>query len=389
MNSDARPLIVHVVFRFGVGGLENGVANLINRMSPARWRHAVLSLDVAETAMRGRIERNDVSYLELRKPPGHLWWSYPRLVRLLRELRPAIVHSRNLGALEVTVPAWLAGVPGRIHGEHGWDTHDMNGTSRRYRLVRRLYRPFVQRYVALSRQIEDYLHHGVGVPSSQISQIYNGVDTVRFHPCAQGREPLRGAPFQPDDWIFGTVGRLQRVKDHATLLRAFAMARRGAGAAPLRLAIIGGGPLYGELEALARQLRVHEHVWFAGERADISELLRGLDAFVLPSRAEGVSNTILEAMAAGLPVIATRVGGNAELVDDGVTGALVEAGDVPGFAAALLGCAGNAGRARMQGHGGRKRAEQRFSLEAMVRNYESLYEGVLASDGAVVRLRDA
>jgi len=387
MDDDARPLVVHVMFRFGVGGLENGVVNLINRMSPERWRHAVLTLDVAEPTMRARVQRSDVEYIELRKAPGHLWWSYPRLVRIFGRLRPAIVHSRNLGALETAVPAWLAGVPGRIHGEHGWDTHDLNGASRRYRLVRRLYRPFVQRHVALSRQIEDYLRNSVGVPGHRISQIYNGVDTVRFHPRAHGRPSLPAMPFASDDWIIGTVGRLQAVKDHATLLHAFARVRRSPQGARLRLALVGGGPLRDELEALARQLGVYDDVWFGGERADIADLLRCFDAFVLSSRAEGISNTVLEAMATGLPVIATRVGGNAELVEDGVTGTLVETGDASGLAAAVLATIGE--RARTQGRAGRQRAEQRFSLEAMVNNYESLYESMLARNGAVARLSDA
>ncbi|MCX7901461.1 MAG: glycosyltransferase, partial [Burkholderiaceae bacterium] len=160
--SDVRPLIVHVVYRFAVGGLENGVVNLINHLPHERWRHTVVALtDVCER-FRQRVQRDDVAYVSLHKPAGHGVRLYPRLFRLFRELRPAIVHTRNLAALEATVPAWAAGVPVRMHGEHGRDIDDLDGTSRKHRLLRRLYRPFVQQYVALSRDLERYLIEAIG-----------------------------------------------------------------------------------------------------------------------------------------------------------------------------------------------------------------------------------
>ena len=117
---------------------------------------------------------------------------WPALVRTFRELRPDIVHTRNLAPLEAVLPAWVAGVPVRVHGEHGWDVGDLDGSNRTHRLTRRLYRPFVTRYVALSRHIEDYLQSSIGVPADAIAQIYNGVDTARLlahrrHACADHR----------------------------------------------------------------------------------------------------------------------------------------------------------------------------------------------------------
>src|SRR6266480_8141561 len=194
MPSNATPpLVVHVVHRFGVGGLENGVVNLINRMPRQHWRHAVLALTEVSTEFARRVERSDVRYIELAKPPGHLVREYPRLYRLFRQLKPAIVHTRNLAALEASVPAWAAGVPVRVHGEHGWDVNDPAGRRRRYRYVRRLYRPFVTRYIALSRHLEEYLERQVGIASQTISQINNGVDTERFCPSAHDRPP-KGQP---------------------------------------------------------------------------------------------------------------------------------------------------------------------------------------------------
>ena len=130
-NGGEPPLVAHVIFGLAVGGLEVGLVNLINRMPPHQWRHAIIALTDVSDEFRARIERADVEVHALRKPPGHLWRHYPRLVRLFREISPAIVHTRNLAALEASVPAWLAGVPVRIHGEHGRDIGDLDGSNLR------------------------------------------------------------------------------------------------------------------------------------------------------------------------------------------------------------------------------------------------------------------
>src|SRR5690242_15924459 len=140
-RADGRPLVMHVVYRFDVGGLENGVVNLVNHMPASAYRHAVLALTEA-TDFSARIRRDDVPVMSLRKPPGHAFWQYPQLFRLMRAWRPAIVHTRNLAALEAVIPAWAAGVPVRIHGEHGRDVDDLHGSSRKHQWMRRFYRPF-------------------------------------------------------------------------------------------------------------------------------------------------------------------------------------------------------------------------------------------------------
>jgi sugar transferase (PEP-CTERM/EpsH1 system associated) len=375
------PLVLHVVHRFAVGGLENGLVNLLNRMPPHAARHAVLALTDVDAAFRRRVTRDDVAFIALGKAPGHLVGAYPRLVRVFRERRPAIVHTRNLAALEAVVPAWAAGVPARIHGEHGRDMHDLDGTRVRYRLVRRLYRPFVSQYVALSRDLERYLVDAVGVPAARVAQLYNGVDTARFAPAPEGRRPGAGTPFRdPSLWVVGTVGRLARVKDPVLLVRAFvrALALAPHQAARMRLVIAGDGALGPVAAAAVRDARCERCVWFAGERDDVPALLRGLDAFALPSRAEGVSNTLLEAMATALPVAATRVGANADLMEEGRCGHLVPREDVDALAQALLALAADPARGRALGRAGREIVERRFSLDAMVAAYERLYRRVLA-----------
>jgi sugar transferase (PEP-CTERM/EpsH1 system associated) len=373
--ADTRPLVVHVVFRFDTGGLENGIVNLINHMPPGAYRHAIVALtDI--TDFRFRIERSDVEFIALGKPPGHAIWLYPRLFRLFRALKPAIVHSRNLAALEVLVPAWAAGVPVRIHGEHGRDVGDVDGRHRGYQWLRRVYRPFVSHYLALSCDLASYLAGRVRVPPRRITQVYNGVDVERFRPAETPAAAIPGCPFQaPGHWIVGTVGRMQAVKDQPTLVRAFvqALALAPALASRLRLVMVGEGPLRAEAMRLLEAAGVADLAWLPGERADVPELMRGFACFALPSLAEGVSNTILEAMASGLPVIATNVGGNAELVADGRTGEIVPPADPAAMAAAIVRLAIQPDRAAAMGRAGRAEAQARFSLEAMVSAYQNVY----------------
>jgi sugar transferase (PEP-CTERM/EpsH1 system associated) len=377
-GGDRRPLVVHVMYRFDIGGLENGVVNLINRMPADAYRHAILALTEV-TDFRRRIVRDDVQFISFNKLPGHLYGQFPRLYRLFRELRPAIVHSRNLAALEVQLPAWAARVPVRIHGEHGRDVGDLDGTNRIYQWVRRVYNPFTTHFIALSRDLEGYLYDPVGIPERKVTQIYNGVDAERFYP-GDGLPAIPGCPFtRPAHWLVGTVGRMQTVKDQPLLARAFVRALELAPALRdrLRLLMVGDGPLRGEARGILEAAGVADLAWLPGERGDVPDILRGLNCFVLPSLAEGISNTILEAMASGLPVIATRVGGNPELVEEGRSGRLVPAGEVEAMAAALLDYAKNPEGAAAAGRAGRAAVEARFSLDAMVAAYRGLYDRLL------------
>jgi len=174
----------------------------------------------------------------------------------------------------------------------------------------------------------------------------------------------------------GTVGRLDPVKNHAALLRAVRMIldQRPDLDAALRLTIVGDGPQRGALEALAGELGLLRHVEFTGTRDDTASILRNLDLFVLPSVNEGISNTILEAMASGLPVLAARVGGNPELVVHGETGLLYEPDAADGLAAGLQRYLDEPGLRRAHGSAGRRRAQENFSLDAMVQRYLDIYD---------------
>jgi sugar transferase (PEP-CTERM/EpsH1 system associated) len=375
--ADAPPLVAHVMYRFDTGGLENGVVNLINHMPEGAYRHLVVALTEV-TGFARRIRRSDVELVSLRKPPGHGAKVYPALYRLLRARRPAIVHTRNLAALEMQPVAWAARVPARIHGEHGRDIDDLDGSSRRHQRLRRLYAPFVQRWVALSQDLQRYLTGPVGIEPRRVVQLYNGVDADKFHPAAAAHAlPIAGCPFQaPAHWLVGTVGRMAPVKDQLLLAQAFvrALERAPAFGERARLLLVGEGPLRAQAQAVLDAAGAAHLAWLPGERADVADVMRGLDVFVLPSKAEGISNTILEAMASGLPVLATAVGGNVELVTEGRTGRLLPAGDAEAMAQALLALWQAPAQARQLGASGRAEVEARYSLQAMVAAYQGLYD---------------
>lgn len=376
MQGDDRPLVLHVMYRFDTGGLENGIVNLINHMPAHAYRHAVLALTEV-TDFRQRIKRDDVEFISLHKPPGHGVWQFPKLFKAFRRLRPAIVHSRNLAALEVQIPALAARVPVRIHGEHGRDVGDLDGSNKTYQRVRRFYQPFVHHYMALSRDLSDYLVDKIHVPVGKITQAYNGVDTEHFSPAPAGPQAIAGCPFNPEThWVVGTVGRMQAVKDQVMLAHAFvqALAQAPELKTRMRLVMVGDGPLRAQAIGVLEAAGVADLAWLPGERSDVADIMRGLHAFVLPSLAEGISNTILEAMASGLPVIATAVGGNADLVIHGQTGYIVPSADPLSLAHQLLALAANADLIRSMGQAGRQRVQSHFSMQAMVATYQRVYD---------------
>jgi sugar transferase (PEP-CTERM/EpsH1 system associated) len=364
-----------------IGGLENGLVNLINAMPDDRYLHAIICL-TEYTSFRLRLLRSNVELIALNKGQGKDLGVYVRLWHLLRRLQPDIVHTRNFASLECQLPAWLAGVQHRIHSEHGWDIHDLHGQNRKYRLLRKLYRPLVDRYIPLSRQIENYLVNRVRVPASRTTQIYNGVDTKRFRPDNQVKDEILPAGFKESgNLIIGTVGRMHAVKDQATLVHAFLLLLRTVPYArdKLRLVVVGDGPLRKQLSDLTKKGGAEGQVWLAGERNDVPELLRTMSLFVLPSLAEGISNTILEAMATELPIVATRVGGTPELVEEGKTGILVPPANPESMALAIKRYIDSPDLLKAHSRAGRERVIKHFSLQSMVNAYLSVYDDILAN----------
>jgi sugar transferase (PEP-CTERM/EpsH1 system associated) len=362
--------VLHIMDSLGVGGTEMGVANIVERTRD-RIDH-VLCCVRHDGAIADRLRAGGTEVIVVGKAEGNDWRLPLRLARICRQVSPDIVHTRNWGSIDGIVAARLARVPVVIHGEHGREAADPDGTNRRRNRVRRLLAPLVTRVVTVSDQLRDWLIGHVRIPSRKVVVLRNGVDVERFR-CRSDCERLRARHgFSATDLIVGTVGRIDPVKDQAALLDTLEVLSKDH--PKLRILIVGDGPEHPRLEReiAARGLGGQAHL--SGFREDVPEMLSLMDVFVLPSVGEGMCNTILEAMAIGLPVIATAVGGNPELVTDGVTGVLVPARDRHALAAAIARYATDAETRRRHGSAGQERVLREFTLRAMVERYLSLYE---------------
>ena len=273
------------------------------------------------TDFRKRIQRDDVA-VHLAAQAAGPWrlGSIPRLFASVprTDARPSSTPA-TWPRWKYQLPAWLAGVPVRIHGEHGRDVGDLDGTNRHYQWVRRLYRPFVSHYVALSRDLAGYLTDRVGVPRRKVDADLQRRRCRPLSPRGRPAAPIDGCPFtaRHTGWSARSGAcRPSRTRPARTCLHPCARTATRAARTP--------APGHGRRRPAARrsagdcstEAGVADLAWLPGERHDVPDVMRGLDCFVLPSLAEGISNTILEAMASGLPVIATEVGGNPELVVD-------------------------------------------------------------------------
>jgi len=372
------PLIAHVIYRLGIGGLENGLTNLINHMSVDKYRHIIICLK-GSTQFRERLKRKDVQIIDLKKKDGQDWRSFIRFYRILKQYKVDIIHTRNLAAIEYQVPAFLAGVKYRVHSEHGWDTFDPEGNNKKYQYLRRLLSPLIKVFIPLSLHLQDYLIEKVKIPKYKIQRICNGVDIKKFYP-EKVKQLVSDCPlpFDKKNVYIGTVGRMHGVKDQITLVTAFItlMQAHQEFIGQVYLILVGDGPLRQEATDLLEKYQLLQYAWLPGEREDIADIMRALDIFVLPSQAEGISNTILEAMATGLPVIATAVGGNPELVKQGATGLLVPPSEPEVMAQAMLSLLIDKEKRQQLSENSHQRVIENFSIQAMVTKYTKVYDSL-------------
>jgi sugar transferase (PEP-CTERM/EpsH1 system associated) len=314
--------------------------------------------------------RTGVPIFELKRRPGNdpgLIWA---ISRLLRRERPHILHTHAWGTLlEGIVAGRLARVRAVVHGEHGTlQLRPRQVAAQRWGWRR------ADRLLSVSSRLADRMSREVRIPRERIHVIRNGVNLARFaaRPASDART---GLGVHASGVVLGAAGRLVDVKDHATLIDAVHLLRqRGRDVVAV---IAGEGPLRPDLQGRISQLGLERNVRLLGHRGDVENVFSGIDVFVQPSKSEGMSNTILEAMASGLPVIATHVGGADELVIDGETGTLVPPSDPLPLANAIDRLVADAALRHSMGAASRARAHEQFSLERMVSNYQSFYSDVM------------
>ncbi len=361
--------VLHVISYMGRGGAEMGILKLIAGLND-EFEHRICTTRGFDADFVRTSFSEEKMYVA-----GNfdLKLQFPlfRLARIMRQYRPHIVHTRNWGAIEAVVAAKLAGVPAVIHSEHGYEIDMFAGLPLRRRLFRRTAYAMTDAIFAVTRELRDFHARQAWIRPERMGVMYNGVDTRRFAPSKETRLAVRKELGLPAEcFVVGTVGRLVPIKDHHTLLKAASLLS-GSGI-DVRVLLVGSGP---ERERL--QIRATEslggRVCFAGDSNRVPEMLNAMDVFVLPSLGEGMSNTLLEAMATGLPVLATNVGGNPEMIEDKVGGCLFTPGDAAWLADKLKLLARDPALIHQLGTAARNRAIESFSLSLMLENYRSLY----------------
>jgi sugar transferase (PEP-CTERM/EpsH1 system associated) len=364
--------IVHIVLDLHEGGLERLVTDLVRAGAHAGYEPHVVCL---RRAGRLAAELTTAQYTIVPRQNRLSMLAPLQASRLLRRLSPDIVHLHSGVWFKGAYASRLAGARRVIFTDHGRPHPD----PLTHRLLDGLGARMSDRVVAVSAPLAEYLATRLRVPRAKLRVIPNGIllpPSVAAEELAAVRRQLR---IPAGAQVVGTVGRLDPVKAYDRLILAFAELHRAAAppAGPMVLLLVGDGPERPRLEQLAQAAGVADAVRFLGWRKDVHRLLGLMDAFVLPSESEGTSLSLLEAMAAGVPVIATAVGGTPDVLGDSGAGLLVPPGDLPALVGALKGLLRDPERRKSLGSKGRARVEQHYSFGAMARAYDELYHELL------------
>jgi len=366
--------IMHIIETLETGGLERGVVNLVNKMDPERFEHVVCTIRRLGSFL-DQLSPDRVRVVCLNRDHPGLSVNLVSLLRTIAKVNPHVVHSRNWGAVEAIPAGWCLRSCGLIHSEHGIDVGTGHLKFRR-KWLRRFAYSLADRVLSVSYQLREFLARETGFPADKIDVMHNGVDTERFRiqPLAGARERQRlGIPL--DTFCVGAVGRLEPEKDLMTLFRA-AM-QFPAEWKNWRILIAGDGSESKVLREFVNcRPELRNSIVFLGEVQNVPEILKALDIYVLPSITEGISNSLLEAMASGLPVVASATGGNPEVVVDNESGLLFPVGDSGSLASKLLLLREQGDRRTRLGRQALQRIQEHFSMDAMVSRYERLYYSV-------------
>lgn len=370
--------VLHAVLSLDVGGLERIVLDLIRTSLRKGGRASVVCLERPGT-LAPEAEALGATVVCLGKPPGRTRGLTAPAVQTLSELRPDVIHAHQVGALWHLGPA--ARAAGRIpvlfteHIDHVSKSVGWRKKVKARLLLNRAAR-YAQRVCGVSEDVSRSMARWGTVPGRKIDTVLNGIDTDRYADTSS-RSALRmelGIPSTAR--LIGTVGRLTEVKRQDLLLRA--VAGFGPGREDVRVLLVGDGPERQRLERLAADLHLGARAIFVGYQPNPERFLPAMDVFALTSRLEGLPLALLEAWAAGLPVVSSAVGGIPEVVTDGATGLLFPFGDESALVAALRRVLSDPGTAARIGSAGQTVVRKRYSLERMAANYEAIYRDLLA-----------
>ena len=357
--------IVHVLSSYGVGGQERVALDLAIGQKARGHEVSVISLAAPpDGAMAQEFAAAGIAVGRVAKRGGLDPTLVPRLVRALRERRADVVHTHNPLPLIYGAPAARLARAAAIHTKHG-----MNPGGSAHRLLRRTAARFTHAFVAVSDTTAAQAVAQDDSAPAKLHTIPNGIRLDRYAPDPEARAAARVELGLGDAWVVGTVGRLDAAKNQIMLVRAMAPMLSSR----VRLVIVGEGDTRRDLEAAIAKLPDPRWVVLTGRRMDVPKLIHAFDVFALSSETEGLPLVVPEAMAAGLPIVTTGVGGLPSVVDDQLTGLVVPVNEAA-MHAALANLEADRDRARAMGAEARTAALSRFSYDRMVDAYLVLYQ---------------
>ena len=362
--------VAHIVLNLEVGGMERVVVDLVREGLALAQRLSVVTVS-SRGELASVVEAMGVPVICVNKPPGLKMGAVKDLAAVFRKLRPDVVHTHQIGALFYAGrAARLAKVPLVVHTEHG-----KHFARLRTRWMGRFAACYAARFFCVSEDLASHVRLNRVAPPRKVVVVVNGIDTDRF--SVKGKEGALSASLGIPAGVplIGTIGRLNEVKRQDVLLRAFAILLQSVPTA--HLLIVGDGPLMNDLRGLAIELSISSVVHFVGYQASPELYLQMMDVFALSSRSEGMPLVLLEAGAAGLPVVATRVGGVPEVIVEGETGLMVPPENETALATALCNLLHDIPMARQMGEAARRRVVAEFSLRRMAAEYQRHYRELL------------
>lgn len=366
--------ILHVIDSLAVGGMERVVIDVVNGLDQARFEQMVCCLSRRGEA--AALLREGIRCIDLGKGAKADRLMPLKIARAIRQAEPDIVHSQSWSGVDTAIAKLMTPGVKLVHSEHGRHVPYLQAESLKRKIARRGLYHLADAVFAISAEVRAFYCRETGFSASRMLVIPNGIDARRMDEASRSgaREEFGIAA---DDFVIGTVARLDATKNTMMLIRAFAKLQRGQQNPDLKLLIVGDGAERVALESYAAKHGLNRAIIFTGQRQDVSHLLGAMNVFALSSLSEGMPLTVLEAMAAWLPVVATNVGALPEMVEDGATGFLIEPENEMAMAERLALFQQNRALAKSFGEAARRKVEREFSLGQMLRQYADLYLSVL------------
>jgi len=363
--------VLHVVLSMETGGLENGIVNLVNNADNRNFKVDVLCLR-EKGSLAERITNPNSQVIFDGNHDHSLLAALKKIYKSCVRGQYHIVHTHGFTTMLAGYLATrLSRTPILINGEHG----TLYYASLKQRLLQKWLFRAMNLNLTVSKELKDKIQLEFSPSFDNFQPIINGVDSEKFNPKITST--LHSELNIPQRHIIiGSVGRLVGVKNYPSLMNAFA--KVGQQNENTHLVLAGDGPERTALELIASKLNLSDRVHFLGKRDDIPNVMNGFDLFVLPSFSEGLSNTLLEAMSCGVPVIASKVGGNPEIVKANVSGFLYPSGDVEALKEILNNLCNSPSDIKKLAALAREHIVNNYSLSSMVNNYENVYKSQLA-----------